>query len=63
MGYLKDQVKGEWNQVKGKLKQQYAELTDDDMKKAEGTKDEFIGKIQEKTGKAKSEIMDFIDSL
>lgn len=63
MSSLKDQVKGEWNQVIGKVKQEYAELTEDDMKMAEGKKDEFIGKIQEKTGKAKSEIIDFIESL
>lgn len=63
MSSLKDQVKGNWNQVKGKIKQQYAELTDDDLKMAEGKKDEFIGKVQERTGKAKSEIKDFVDSL
>ena len=63
MSSLKDEIKGEWNQVKGKIKKQYGELTDDDLKMAEGKKDEFIGKIQEKTGKAKSEIKSFVDSL
>lgn len=63
MSGLTDQIKGNWNQAKGKIKQQYAEITDDDLKMAEGKKDELIGKIQEKTGKAKSEVKDFVDSL
>lgn len=49
--------------VKGKLKQNYAELTDDDLTYAEGQEDELLGQIQRKTGKAKSEIKDFIDSI
>lgn len=48
-----DQFKGKWNQVKGKLKQKYGELTDDDLKYAEGKSDELLGRLQEKTGKAK----------
>jgi len=63
MSSTTDRIKGEWNQVKGKVKQQYAELTDDDLKMVEGKRDELIGKIQEKTGKAKSEVTSFIDSL
>jgi uncharacterized protein YjbJ (UPF0337 family) len=63
MSNITDRIKGEWNQVKGKIKQQYAELTDDDLKMVEGKRDELIGKIQEKTGKAKSEVTSFIDNL
>lgn len=63
MSNLTDQIKGELNQIKGKIKQQYAELTDDDLKMVEGKKDELVGIIQQKTGKAKSEIMSFIDGL
>lgn len=63
MSELKDKAEGSWKQLKGKVKQQYGELTDDDLKVAEGNKDELIGKIQEKTGEAKDKIKSFIDSL
>ncbi len=49
-------VKGFWNEAKGKAKQAYAELTDDDFTHAEGQEDEVWGKLQQKTGKTKDEI-------
>ena len=49
MSSFSDQVKGNWNQVKGKLKQQWADLTDDDLLYADGKEDELLGKLQEKT--------------
>ncbi|WP_286746658.1 CsbD family protein [Roseivirga sp. UBA1976] len=58
-----DKLKGNWNIVKGKLKQEYANLTDDDLTYTEGQEDELLGRIQRKAGKAKSEIKRFIDSL
>jgi len=63
MSEFADKLKGNWNQVKGKLKQEYAILTDDDLKYQEGKEDEILGKIQEKTGEAKDKIKSFIDSL
>jgi len=63
MSEFADKLKGNWNQVKGKLKQKYAILTDDDLKYQEGKEDEILGKIQEKTGEAKDKIKSFIDSL
>lgn len=63
MNATADKIKGNWNQVKGKLKQEYGALTDDDLQYAEGKEDELIGHIQEKTGKTKEEIKQFIDSL
>lgn len=63
MGSTEDKIKGNWNQLKGKVKQQYGELTDDDLKYQEGKEDELLGKIQEKTGKAKDDIKKFIDEL
>lgn len=54
------ELKGRWNEMKGKLKQHYANLTDDDLKYEEGKEDELIGKIQKKTGRTKEEIADFI---
>lgn len=44
-------LKGTWNEAKGKLKQQYANLTDDDLKYEEGLEDELLGRLQKKTGK------------
>ncbi|MGD1842132.1 MAG: CsbD family protein [Thermonemataceae bacterium] len=58
-----DQLKGNWNEVKGKLKQKYGNLTDDDLTYAEGKEDELYGKIQQKTGETKEDIKKFIDSL
>ena len=48
-------LKGEWNELKGKLKQKYATLTDNDFLFEEGKKDEMLGKIQTKLGKTKDE--------
>lgn len=49
-------LKGTWNETKGKLKQKYSELTDDDLKFTEGKEDELIGRLQKKLGKTKDEI-------
>ena len=54
---------GLWNELKGKIKQAYADLTDDDMDYAEGQADEMYGKIQQKTGKTKDEINKAIADL
>ncbi len=63
MSATSDKISGNWNVIKGKLKQQYGELTDDDLTYTEGQEDELLGNIQKKTGKSKSEVKDFIDSL
>lgn len=57
-----EQLKGKWNQVKGKFKQKYADVTDDDLKYSEGKFDEMLGRLQEKTGKRKEELKKEIDS-
>ncbi len=57
------EIKGNWNVIKGKLKQKYAELTDDDLTYAEGKKDEMLGKIQKKIGKTEDELNKIIDGL
>ncbi len=54
--------KGNWNVIKGKLKQSYADLTEDDLMYAEGKEDEVLGRIQQKVGKSKQELKDQIDS-
>ncbi len=63
MSELALKIKGNWNLIKGKLKQQYAELTDDDLAYQEGKEDELFGRIQKKTGKSKEELKKFIDRL
>jgi uncharacterized protein YjbJ (UPF0337 family) len=50
------QVKGNWNITKGKLKQKFANLTDDDLRYDEGKEDELIGRIQKRTGQTKEAI-------
>ncbi len=57
------QLKGTWNEVKGKLKQQYADLTDDDLLYTEGKEDELFGKLQKKLGKSKEEVQKLINDL
>ena len=50
------EVHGIWNPAKGKLKQKFAQLTDDDLQFTEGKEDELIGLIQQRTGQAKQDI-------
>ena len=57
------QLKGNWTELKGKLKQKYATLTDDDLLMAEGKEDETIGRLQEKLGKSKEELHKIISDL
>ena len=63
MSGFTDRVKGNWNELKGKIKQEYAELTDDDLTYEEGQEDEMLGRLQKKIGKSKQEVKDWIDSL
>lgn len=55
------EIKGAWNEMKGKLKQKYAELTDDDLTYEEGKDDEMWGRLQQKIGKTKKEIMSLFE--
>ena len=56
-------IKGNWNEIKGKLKQKYAELTEDDLLYEEGKEDELFGKLQQKIGKTKDEIIKWYNEL
>ena len=49
-------IKGNWNMLRGKLKQSFASLTDDDLKFEEGKEDELMGRLQKKTGQTKEEL-------
>lgn len=50
-----DQVQGKWKQIKGSVKQQWGKLTDDDLDMVAGSKDKFIGVLQERYGLAREE--------
>jgi uncharacterized protein YjbJ (UPF0337 family) len=50
-----NQIKGNWNELKGKLKQKFAVLTDNDLMFEDGKEDVVLGKIQQKLGKTKDE--------
>ena len=55
------ELKGNWNIIKGKLKQQYAQLNDDDLTYVDGAEDELFGRLQVKLGKTKQEILAALD--
>ncbi len=57
------QLKGNWNEQKGKLMKKFAILTDNDMMFKEGKKDEMLGKLQIKLGKTKEEFQKIISEL
>ncbi len=63
MSATQEKIKGNWNQIKGKLKAKYGELTDDDLTYTEGKEDELLGKIQVKTGESKEKLMNMIDNI
>lgn len=56
-------LNGAWNDIKGKAKKQYADLTDDDLLYEEGKDDELVGRIQKKVGKTKDEVIQWIQNL
>jgi uncharacterized protein YjbJ (UPF0337 family) len=55
--------KGNWNVTKGKLKQAFAQLTDDDLILVDGNEDELFGRLQIKLGKTKKEILASLEKL
>jgi len=57
------EVKGNWNELKGKLKQRFAVLTDNDLMFEEGKKEEMLGRLQIKLGKTKEELLKIIEGF
>lgn len=57
------ELRGKWHELKGKAKQAQGNLTDDDTKWEEGKDEEFFGRMQNKLGKTKDEVVDWIRSL
>ncbi len=58
----KEEMKGQWNQIKGEVKKQWGKLTDDDLERIEGNRDKLVGKIQERYGKSKEEAEREVDT-
>lgn len=54
-------LKGEWNQLKGSVKQKWADLTDDDLTHIEGSRDKLVGRLQERSGRTKEEVERDVD--
>lgn len=63
MCVMKLQMKGNWNEVKGKLKQKYGQLTDNDLAFAEGKEDELLGRLQKRVGRTKDELRAEIEDM
>lgn len=57
------EIKGNWKEIKGKLKQKFSLLTDDDLLMVDGKKDELVGRLQIKLGRTKEEIRELISRL
>lgn len=55
--------KGRWNEIKGKVKETYGDLNDEDLTLEEGKEDQLLGRLQEKTGKNKEEVEEWLNSL
>lgn len=60
MNSLKNKISGNWNVIKGKLKQEYGELTEDDLAYEDGKEDELLGRLEVKLGKTKDEVNEII---
>ncbi len=57
------ELKGKWNELKGKIKQQHADFTDDDLEYEDGKDDELYGRLQQKLGKTRDEVVKWLKSL
>lgn len=57
------EIKGKWNEWKGKIKQEYGNVTDDDLTYEDGKEDEMFGRLQQKTGKAKDDFISWLRGL
>jgi uncharacterized protein YjbJ (UPF0337 family) len=59
----REELKGRWNEIRGQIKQKWGQLTDDDLRQAEGNTDQLIGLIQRKTGEGREQISRFFDNF
>jgi len=59
----REELKGHWNELRGQIKEKWGQLTDDELRQAEGNTDQLIGLIQRKTGEGREQITKFFDSF
>lgn len=59
----REELKGRWNEIRGQIKEKWGQLTDDDLRQAEGNTDQLIGLIQRKTGEGREQITRFFDNF
>jgi len=59
----RQQLEGKWNEVKGRLKEKWGNLTDDDLVRGEGNVEQLVGVVQQKTGKGREEVERFLDEV
>lgn len=59
----REELKGRWNEIRGQIKEKWGQLTDDDLRQAEGNTDQLIGLIQRKTGEGREQISRFFDDF
>ena len=57
------ELKGKWNELKGKVKQAHADLTDDDLRYEEGKDDELVGRLQQKLGQTREDVITWLKDL
>lgn len=59
----REELVGQWNEVKGRLKEHWGQLTDDDLRRAQGSTDQLVGVVQQKTGATRREIESFLSNI
>ncbi|TWU01708.1 hypothetical protein Pla100_14430 [Neorhodopirellula pilleata] len=59
----REELKGHWNEVTGRLKEQWGQLTDDDLMRAKGSADQLVGVVQQKTGATRREVEQFLTNV
>lgn len=59
----REELKGHWNEVTGRLKEHWGQLTDDDLQRAEGSADQLVGVVQQKTGATRREVEQFLTNV
>ena len=57
------ELKGKWNELKGKVKQAHGDLTDNDLRYEEGKDDELLGRLQQKLGKSREDLIAWLRTL
>lgn len=59
----RDQIEGKWTEIKGRLRESYGDLTDDDIEEAKGNREQLEGVLQQKTGKTKEDVRNTVDRI